>query len=253
LSAARNDGAAAAKSDLLLFTDDDCLVEEGWVESWCALFAAHPDAGIGFGPVRPPAPDRPGTITPAFDPGATVKTYTKDIFRRRGLYDIGMGANMALRRLDWLAIGGFDECLGAGARFPGAEEDDAAYRIVKLGRELVHVPAPAVIHLGTRSGDASWQLYSGYARAKGATLVKFIRCRDAFAWEVLGRDILRLSTAIIRGVLTGRRPLGLRYLRWYLLGALEGLSVAVNAETRVFLPKATQGSLISRGRMGDVG
>ena len=141
---------------------------------------------------------------------------------------------MVLRRSAWVAIGGFDEALGAGTRFQGAEDLDAAYRVVRSGRKLAHVPAPSVIHLGAREGVEMSRLWVGYTRAKGAMFTKLIRCRDAFALEVLVLDILRHTGSALLAAVRGERPLGVRSLGAYFQGGLLSLTMKVDRGHKVF-------------------
>jgi len=63
LSNARNAGAAAANGRFIIWTDDDVLVDEGWLQAYCAAFAAHPECGV-FGGRAVPRYDQP--VTPWF-------------------------------------------------------------------------------------------------------------------------------------------------------------------------------------------
>ena len=70
LNTARNAGIDAARSDLLVFVDQDVDAPEGWLEAVVAGAAAYPDLEVFGGPIRPrmeaalPACDRhPPPIT----------------------------------------------------------------------------------------------------------------------------------------------------------------------------------------------
>jgi hypothetical protein len=142
---------------------------------------------------------------------------------------------MALRRTLWLEMGGFDEALGAGTDFPAAEDLDAAYRVVRSGRKLAHVPAPSVIHLGAREGEELSRLFVGYAKAKGAMLAKLIRCGEAFALEVLVRDVLRQTGSTLLAAIRDERPLGMRSVGAYFQGAWRSRALKVDRDHKVFV------------------
>ena len=57
-TAALNIGLAAARADLLAFTDDDCTVPSDWLQRVEALFADHPEVAVIFRRA-PPGRTRP--------------------------------------------------------------------------------------------------------------------------------------------------------------------------------------------------
>ena len=80
LSAARNDGSGQALGDLLLITDDDCVVEPGWCEAWIWEFGRNPRVGIGFGRVICPPFDPKIGYTPSFDIHDDTRACGTEIF-----------------------------------------------------------------------------------------------------------------------------------------------------------------------------
>ena len=101
---ARNAALAVALGEYVVFTDDDCLPDPGWLEAFDAVFVARPDAGAG---------------------GHIVDAPENNIFGRssqllvRYLYQYGesstalprffCGNNIAFPRLELAALQGFSE------------------------------------------------------------------------------------------------------------------------------------------------
>jgi glycosyltransferase involved in cell wall biosynthesis len=53
LSNARNAAVAGSLGEYIIWTDDDVLVEDGWIEGYVNAFRSHPEAVLFGGPVQP--------------------------------------------------------------------------------------------------------------------------------------------------------------------------------------------------------
>jgi hypothetical protein len=233
LSAARNDGSRVATGELLLFTDDDCEVELGWCEAWVRECRGEPRAGIGFGRVtHPPFDPQTGHI-PSFDIQAQLPVGGVEVFWSSS---VGMGANMAVRRDLWELVGGFDEGLGPGSTYGGADELDLAYRIARAGRFILRAVTPTVTHYGFRPQAEASALFNGYSAGTAAMYAKHARCGDLYAAKLLAVGTVLQLWRAATGLLTGRRPLGIRSLRGYLIGAASSLRLPVDKARRLYRP-----------------
>jgi GT2 family glycosyltransferase len=137
-SRARNAGWRVARSPVVAFTDDDCVVDGGWFAAVAAAFATGP-AQLGFvaGRVDPMEGGSPSVLDRA------------DVASYDGVQDpmpIGHGANMAARRPALDAVGGFDVGLGAGAPLHAAEEKDLFWRLLRAGWSGRYCPEMIVAH-----------------------------------------------------------------------------------------------------------
>jgi GT2 family glycosyltransferase len=168
-----NSGVARSSAPIIVFTDDDCRVEPGWVD---ALVGALDDArvGIAFGPVRglthAPASDEVAPPPPGPAPFVTW-TYAH-------------GASFAVRRKALADIGGFDERLGPGAPAHG-EEHDVLLRLRARGWLAVVADAPPVVHLDWRSEDEGRANALVYERGAGAFLGAAMRRDRHEGWPLL--------------------------------------------------------------------
>jgi glycosyltransferase involved in cell wall biosynthesis len=53
LSAARNKGIKEAKGDIIIYIDDDALVDSDYIRIYAEHFAAHPETMAAGGPIEP--------------------------------------------------------------------------------------------------------------------------------------------------------------------------------------------------------
>lgn len=196
-SRARNAGAEAASHAVIAFVDDDIRVAPDWAER---LGAALTDPAVGFATGRISVPpeqvgyQRPVAINEGDHP-VVLDAGTTD--------SLGPSANLAIRRRLLLDIGGFDPCLGAGARLPAAEDLDLYDRLFAAGVQGRYEPGALAWHDQWRDRRALLRLDWGYGIGSGARLAKLLRVdreRATFvARTVLWRtDLGGLARAIRR-------------------------------------------------------
>jgi GT2 family glycosyltransferase len=231
-SAARNEGAARAAGELLLFTDDDCTVEAGWVPAWRGAFLSDPNFVIGFGKVSCLPYDQTRGYIAEFNPAEG--THGRDIFRK-GAGHIGMGANMAIRRAAWHDVGGFDEGLGPGTRYHGGDDLDMAYRLSRSGYGIRHLGAARVWHHGYRPGAMASRLMQGYVGGIAAMYIKHLRCGDIFAGRLILVETRLHLGKVSRCLRLGIRPIGIRGLVAYVRGLLSGWRHPIDRRHRLYV------------------
>jgi GT2 family glycosyltransferase len=215
LSRARNEALALAAGDIVCFTDDDCLLQPGAIEQIAAMFDSDPRLGVVFGTVYAPRSVNEAGFTPTYRPPRRA------VLRGRlsKLRDDGIGACMSVRRDIALALGGFDARLGAGAEFASYEDGDFAYRVLKGGYALGHLPEARVLHEGLKPWhDGPRFMYETY-RAIGAAYGLHVRDGDPVALILLLRQAGVLLARAPRQLVL-RRPVGWTVLRGLIAGAL---------------------------------
>jgi glycosyltransferase involved in cell wall biosynthesis len=145
--AARNLGVAQARSDLIIFLDDDVLPDPDLIAQHVRLHRAEPDCVV-IGPmVAPGSWARP--------PWIRWEEEILDVQYRamlNGEYECTprqfYTGNASLARARFLAAGGFD------SRFKRAEDVELAYRMRDQGARFVFRAEPLVYHYAERSFDA---------------------------------------------------------------------------------------------------
>lgn len=146
LSHARNHGIAAARGDILLFTDDDVLPEPDWLETALSGMLKY-DADACGGYIAPiwesPPPD---WLTQRFHGFLAVRTERCDDYDITSPSQAPFGANMAFRREVFEKVGDFDTSRGRKGNVLASGEDgelferilSAGLKVVFLGQSRVH-------------------------------------------------------------------------------------------------------------------
>jgi glycosyltransferase involved in cell wall biosynthesis len=235
LSNARNVGFGLASSAIVGFTDDDCLLPEGWARQ-VALHLADEGLGAFFGAVRAEPFDSRVGHTPSVPwlPDRTIER--ADLRIIPGI----MGANMAFRREAFAAIGGFDTVLGAGGPLKAAEEMDAAYRVLLAGYRVALRPAPMVVHFGFRqyATGASRAVVCATHLGMAAYYGKHIRAGDVGAMKAYARYLGGTVGRVGRNLRRGERPLGVSRVAYTLLGLAQSFRYQVDRRHRLFVRTA---------------
>jgi GT2 family glycosyltransferase len=201
LSRARNLGARVAAGPLLAFTDDDVVVDRGWLRAIARGFARGPGVDCVTGLV----------------PSAQLETSVQAFFdarvgwgklQARRLYDLGehrsadprfpyftgllgTGANFALTRSAFERIGPFDEILGAGSAAHGGEDLDYFLRILLAHGRIAYEPAAVVWHVHRDDPRAMARQLYGYGSGLTAFMCKYLLRRET-RWALI-RHLLRAS------------------------------------------------------------
>jgi glycosyltransferase involved in cell wall biosynthesis len=148
-SAARNRGIREATGDVVVFTDDDCLVPPEWLERLAEGYARHPEVvGVGGGIVPEPAALRASAVA-RYELQISTGVYGAGEREVLGAFECPAGGtnNMSYRREVLESVGGFDE--GFPPRVWG-EDADLKWRITQRGGRLLYLPV-FVVHVRSYS------------------------------------------------------------------------------------------------------
>jgi glycosyltransferase involved in cell wall biosynthesis len=155
LSSARNTGMEAASGEIVAYIDDDAYPDQHWLTYLARTFMTTKYVGVG-GPNLPPRGDGPIADCVANAPGGPIHVLLSD----REAEHIP-GCNMAFRKANLQAIGGFDP------QFRTAGDDvDVCWRLQQRGWVLGFNPAAMVWHHRRNSVGAYWRQQRGYGRAE---------------------------------------------------------------------------------------
>jgi GT2 family glycosyltransferase len=232
LSVARNIGFRAARSPIVLMTDDDCIVSASWIADVAGAIEADPTVACVYTDVIP----GPHDSTAGFVPYTTRPHDLR--FDRLRDYDpaIGIGASVGYRRDALIAVGGFDEQLGPGARFRAADDVDMAMRLLAAQFPVRYITTTNVVHLGFRTNEEGRQLVRGYMYGTAAAFAKLVRTREVEALRPLGRMIwYSLARVVIDSIKRRELPPVLGRIEYTLRGFGAGLRAPIDASTKRFV------------------
>jgi len=173
---ALNRAIMEAKGDIIAFTDDDCEADENWLETIALYFTRYENAGIVAGSL---IPSKKRLLSISTCPATYVMEYFYDPSKHENGAPPGFywaGGNFAVRKNVFDIVGLFDEFLGPGTEFPGAEDVDFAYRSEAKNIIVATTPKSLVYHTyGRRYGLRSILAhYKNYALGSGALHSKLI-------------------------------------------------------------------------------
>jgi len=149
VSRARNVAAGVAEGDWIVYLDDDAVPDPTWAANLKAVLSAQPPSvAIVGGKIRPRLPPGAGGVrltarwkillscTDAEGQGEVPKAFNI------------CGANLAVRRSDLLAVGGFPEHLGrVGGRLISGEESYLIERVQEERKQTRYDSRFAVDHV----------------------------------------------------------------------------------------------------------
>jgi glycosyltransferase involved in cell wall biosynthesis len=167
LALSRNVSINAAAGDIIVFTDDDCVLSETYCRELVEHFTSNVENRILGGRVElGDDNDIPFTIKRSLE-GERLGEITHP-------GNILLGCNMVFTKKVLDDLGPFDERFGAGARYRSGEETDMVYRARRHGIVVEYVPDMVVYHFhGRRTRTAVEQLNYGYHYRSGALYAKY--------------------------------------------------------------------------------
>ncbi len=217
LGYAFNAGLQEARHEVVLLTNDDCVVDRSWVGVGHTSLGRVADVIVT------------GRVLPEGDSDAVPSTIADPLRREHSgtpgffLYT----QSMAVTRSSLLAFGAFD-----GRISPSAEDNDLSYRWLRAGRTIHYEPDFLVWHRDWRSPDQLSRLYVDYGVGQGLVYAKHLLRRDFRIARFVARDAYAAARGLADRAIRGRRPNG----DWR-LGLARGLPVGLLRGWREYGPR----------------
>ena len=183
VSIGRNMAVSIAAHPILVFTDDDMLVAPTWSGRIIRTLLAVGPSGVVTGQVLSSDGNRAGFAPSIREDRELI------IYRGRVNRDVLFTGNMAIYRSAFDHVGGFDSRLGPGTRYPAAEDNDFAFRLLEAGYFIVYDPFATVYHRVWRSQEQSSWLAWNYGCGQGAFYAKYFSLKDPFTIRRMARNV----------------------------------------------------------------
>jgi len=233
VSRGRNLGLRLASHPIVLITDDDVEVQPDWARNFRTAMDQAERIAVGFcRVVAGPYDDTRGFVpNHAVDEPLVVRSLLSKSRAR------GMGAGMAVRLAPVLAMGGFDEELGPGARMRSGEDRDLAARCLVAGWWVCQTPTAEVVHTGFRTWGEGRSLARRDWYGIGAAYAKHVKCGRWAILPVLAHEVVwqGLVQPVGRWLL-GERKAGPRRMWYFVGGLIAGLRTPLERPHLLYRP-----------------
>jgi GT2 family glycosyltransferase len=188
-SAGINRGLECVRTRFVAITDDDCLVDDHWLEYLAQRLGQSPEV-IFTGRV-----ELAGNDEVEF---SVVKSQTYKIYHHPQLKVHPLiGANMGVAMTSVARIGLFDE----HPSLSSAEDSDWGYRALRLGIPIVYDPEILVHHFHWRDQSQRAARYREYCRSQGGFYGKYLFSGDVLIVLQATRDLVRGPIRWLRGLI----------------------------------------------------
>lgn len=149
LSYARNCGIREAQGDILVYVDDDALVNKAYLQTYADFFATHPDIDAAGGPIIPKYESaEPSWMSHYTKMLLTGYKYNGDKVKEFASNDYPGGGNAAYRASVFDKVGLFNVELGRkGDSLAASEEKDIFDKMKAMGMRIYYLPNAILFHL----------------------------------------------------------------------------------------------------------
>jgi Predicted glycosyltransferases len=216
-SAGINRGLEQTPTRFVTITDDDCFVEEDWLNNMAAKLQQYPQEVI-TGRVEAAGEDMVVVVT-ALTPSIQNRPRLK--------FDSMSGGNMGASLDIFRKAGLFEE----DPVMATAEDAEWAYRALRNGISIRYEPAVVLAHFGWRDVGKRVEQYRDYALSHGGFYGKYLRRGDLFMLARAAAHFGRALRRWVRGAIVGNAELAMLG-KAYCLNLLPGIRAGMRSTMR---------------------
>ena len=195
---ARTCGLKQARGEIVVFADDDVLVDERWLTEMARGFDTSGDVVCVTGLIMPMESE---TIAQGWfeqfggycNEECSRRLFNLTDHRAESPFypynagSFGAGASMAFRRSFLLSTGGFDPALGPATPALGGEDIDVMLRVILAGHSLLYEPGAIVRHPPYREYAQLRRQIQGYGVGLTACLCKNVVTNPRVLPDFIGK------------------------------------------------------------------
>jgi GT2 family glycosyltransferase len=218
-----------ARSSILAFTDDDCVVNRDWFQEISTFYRKCPRTAGVFGNIYPYRPKQhlheccPATFT-----ADKVRSFSDP--GQLHYHTVGQGNNMSLRKSVIERVGGFKEWLGVGSIAQAGEESDLIFRILLDHHILMTNPKMIAFHDRWMTSEEENLLQTRYTCGLFAFFTYYLLSSHAhYAVQFIKARVSDRSVTMIKELKGPLRdiPKKLFFLFVEILGIMKGTSIGL--------------------------
>lgn len=195
-----NFAVSKASFDILLFTDDDCIVSPNWVTEVQTSFQLNPNQVLLFGKTLPFNEHKnQGLFCPSQFQKTTQKKITLTNFSDHAT-DVGIGNNMAIKK-SFFSQHAFKEWLGPGSKTKSADDTDIIIQALISNKKIGYSETMIIYHNRWLNKKQTQQIELEYLLADFSCYGYYALQAYSFAQKNISRKTKNLLQSLLTGLI----------------------------------------------------